>query len=84
MSKEEWSLIGKGQVVDYWNDGEDDNYELRRIHEEHKEEPEAYLVSDIEILRKKLLQDAEDLANGGGDLFYKEMQEAIDRRFGVK
>jgi len=76
----------KGQVVDYWHDGEDDNYELHKIHEGHNEEPEAYLVSDINVLREKLIEDLKDavLTYIPSYLINYRIEEIINKRFGVQ
>jgi len=88
LKSDDWSLKGKGQVVDYWNDGEDDNYELRRIHERFNEEPEAYLVSDIDVLREKLIEDIENVFLNSRwsmvEFTSKDFKGLINRRFGYE
>lgn len=85
---DDWSLKGKGQVVDLFtmDDNSNEYYELRQIHEELNEVPEAYLVSDIETLRKKLIEDFAIwyYVEIHGNMNFDDMLKQINKRFGVE
>ena len=64
---EEWSLKGKAFATGTYQ----------------PECPIAFEATDIETLRKKLIEDMYDMVNGGGDLCYINVLQQINKRFGV-
>jgi len=67
---------------DKWN--LKDKKQLLSTDDEEIDWENFYKEEDIETLRKKLIEDMETMANGGGDLFYIDAQKMINKRFGVK
>jgi len=80
MKNDDWTLKGKSFKMVYWdfnNEPDDDGYTKQ-------ETDNAFKSEDIEILRKKLIEDISKLSGKYGIEYISDVIiEIIDKRFGV-